>query len=191
MTRNVNIPEQDAAYLFVKEIFFNLKENWDQIRCWIEEPCSPVVFKDMDCTDSIRIDLDDEEACHQFSLAVLSLEIAAIPSPLMEERGNDILAGIFSELQTLDSIENTPCDHLEKVENYLNLMGFFSDCTDPTISREKMLYYFYRNMAIHNKNGWADIFLSSKLNDLLTACMEEHWGVFQRGTSIGNEDRSS
>lgn len=187
----MNIPEQDAAYLFVKDIFFNLKENWDQIRCWIEEPCSPVVSKEMDCTNPIRIDLEDKEACHQFSLAVLSLEIVAIPSSLMEERGKDIIDGIFSELQTLDSIENNPCDHLEKVENYLNLLDFFSDCPDPAISREKMLYYFYRNMAIRNKNGWADIFLSSKLDDLLTACMEEHWRVFSRESVIGNEDPSS
>jgi hypothetical protein len=187
----VNIPEQDAAYLFVKDIFFNLKENWHQIRCWIEEPCSPVASEDTDYPDPIRIDLDEREACHQFSLAVLSLEIAAIPSPLMEERGKDIIAGIFSELQTLDAIEGNPCDHLEKVENYLSLLGFFSDCPDPDISREKMLYYFYRNMAIRNKNGWADIFLSSKLNDLLTACMEEHWKVFSRESAIRNEDPSS
>ena len=31
------IPEQDAAYLFVKEIFLNIHENWKEIRRWLEE----------------------------------------------------------------------------------------------------------------------------------------------------------
>lgn len=184
------IPEQDAAYLFVKEIFFNIHENWKEIRRWLEELGN---YSDLGFSDHrkiLEIGLNDEQACCEFSLAILAMEIMKFPPEVTEARKDMIIDGIYKELATLDSIEENPSCHLERVQTYLFLSGSTAEESGSALSKEKMLYYFYRNMGIKNKNGWGDIFLASRLEDLLMACIGDNWKIFHKSFVPSRENRN-
>lgn len=185
------IPEQDAAYIFVKEAFFNIRESWEQIRDWLEELGDYSDLGSSEHENSMEITIDDEHACHEFSLAVLAMEIIKLPPEVTKERKDAIIGGIYAELATLDSFEDTPSNHLERMISYLELAEIFQEGSPSSISKEKMLYFFYRNMGLNHKNGWGDIFLASRLEDILSACMGNNWKVFHKNFIPSIEDRRS
>ena len=171
--------KEDAAYFFVRDIFTYIDKNWSRIKRWLEKPWPIYNMSGQDKGNMNRTLIPDEtRGCCEFALAVVAMEISCIPADIMNDRGREILSGISDALKTIKTGEILP-DPMERVLIYLDFMDFPTG--EKILSErtcEDMLYYLYRNMGLKNKNGWADLFLSSRLGELVRRCTKESWTVF-------------
>jgi len=176
-----NTEKDDTAYLFVKDIFARINKNWRQIRIELEKPWPLYDKIDEDAINKNRtIVPDDTRGCRELALAAVSMEISCIPREIMEEEGEKILDGIFDALKASAQDTAIDCDYVERVRTYLDLMGFHPGCGLPSKAKDgNVLYYLYRNMKLRNRNGWSDLFLASKLREILHSCIKGSWSVFR------------
>jgi len=122
--------------------------------------------------------VDDETGIHEFSLALMSIEICHIPPQISEKKIENIVDSLNSELATLDKMHETPSNHLDTVNTYLDLLDGEGSHSERLTSLEIMLYNLYRKLDIPNSGGWTAPFFSSRFTRTVLKYTGDFWKFF-------------
>ena len=177
---NPKIEGTDAAYLFVKTVKEHVSFHWPDIRKELSAlgDLGSLGFpSDHDYVPSFP-GVDDETGIHEFSLALMSIEICHIPPQISEKKIGDIVNSLNNELATLDKMPETPSDHVDTFNTYLDLMDGRGSHSERLTSLEIMPYNLYRKLDIPNRGGWTAPFFSSRFTRTVLKYTGDFWKFF-------------
>lgn len=138
---------------------------------------SPLGFSS-EAIHPLDIDVTEEKGIHEFSLALMAIELSHIPLQIQQIKSDRIIGSVLQELATLDNIPGTPSNHRERLCTYLDLLDSNGNYSQQLASLEIMLYHLYRKLEIRGGNLWSDLFFSSRFTRTVLKYTGDFWRFF-------------